>query len=107
VLALTLCALASAALTVAAASMRPNGPRSATRNGHRLAPAGSSGLTVGPSTKTSTARSRAAWLCSSTGYQMGCTAAVSSLVTIGAMAFTIWARLAIRTQSQFLVKMFR
>ena len=95
------------ALTVAAASIRPNGARSAIRNGHRLAPAGSSGLTTGPSTKTSTARSRAAWLCSSTGYQMGCTAAASPLVTIGAMALTSCARFAIRTQSQFLVKMFR
>ena len=32
---------------------------------------------------------------------------VLALVTMGAMAFTICARLAICTQSQFLVKMFR
>jgi hypothetical protein len=51
--------------------------------------------------------SRAAWLCSSIGYQIGCTAAASGLVTMGAMAFTICARLAICTQSQFLMKMFR
>ena len=38
---------------------------------------------------------------------MDCTATVSAEVTMGAMALTIWARLAIRTQSQFLVKMFR
>ena len=87
--------------------MRPNGPRSPIRNGHLLAPAGRSGLITGPFTCTSTARSRAAWLCSSTGYQIGCTAAASPLVTIGAMAFTICARFAICTQSQFLMKMFR
>jgi len=38
---------------------------------------------------------------------MGCTAAASAEVTTGAMAFTICARQAIRTQSQFLTKMFR
>src|SRR6476469_8971658 len=64
--------------------MRPNGPRSPTRNGHLLAPAGRSGLTTGPFTCTSTAMSTAAWLCSSTGYQIGCTAAASGLVTMGA-----------------------
>ena len=46
-------------------------------------------------------------MCSSTGYQMGCAAATSPLVTTGAMAFTICARFAVRTQSQFLTKMFR
>ena len=38
---------------------------------------------------------------------MGWVTAVSGVVTIGAMAFTICARLAMRTQSQFRTKMFR
>ena len=38
---------------------------------------------------------------------MGWVTAASGVVTIGAMALTSWARFAIRTQAQFLMKMFR